>query len=325
MSERKCVVVAVCLAAGLAATPAMAAEKSYPSKPIRMLVPFSPGSATDFFARALGQKISEDWKQQVVVDNRPSAGGIVASQLLLGAEPDGHTLMMVSIGHAVNASLYTKLPYDTIKDFAAITLVADVPNVLVVTPSLHLKSVRDLVSLAKAKPGQLNYGSAGVGSGTHMNGEEFKLAAGINVMHVPFKGTPEALTNVISGAVQYFFAPITASVPLVKSGKVTGLAVTTRARSPVLPDLPTVAEAGLPGFEFNLWTGLLGPAKMPRDVKEKIAKEVAHVVTLPEVKERFLTQGATPHTMAPGEFDAFMRNEVQRLAKVVKASGARAD
>jgi len=144
-------------------------------------------------------------------------------------------------------------------------------------------------------------------------------------MHVPFKGTPEALTNVISGAVQYFFAPITASVPLVKSGKVTGLAVTTRARSPVLPDLPTVAEAGLPGFEFNLWTGLLGPAKMPRDVKEKIAKEVAHVVTLPEVKERFLTQGATPHTMAPGEFDAFMRNEVQRLAKVVKASGARAD
>jgi len=325
MDKRKSVTIAACLAAGLAATSAMAAEKSYPSKPIRMLVPFSPGSATDFFSRALGQKISEDWKQQVVVDNRPSAGGIVASQLLLSADPDGHTLMMVSIGHAVNASLYTKLPYDTIKDFAAITLVADVPNVLIATPSLNLKSVRDLINLAKSKPGQLNYGSAGVGSGTHMNGEEFKLAAGINVVHVPFKGTPEAITNVIGGAVQYFFAPITASVPMVKSGKVTGLAVTTKTRSPVLPDLPTVAEAGLPGFEFNLWTGLLGPAKMPRDVKEKIAKEVAHVVTLPDVKERFLTQGATPHTMAPAEFDAFMKNEVQRLAKVVKASGARAD
>lgn len=325
MIKRKGVVAAACLAAGLAATSATAAERSYPSKPIRMLVPFSPGSATDFFARAIGQKISEDWKQQVVVDNRPSAGGIVASQLLLSADPDGHTLMLVSIGHAVNASLYTKLPYDTIKDFAAITLVADVPNVLVATPSLNLKSVRDLITLAKSKPGQLNYGSAGVGSGTHMNGEEFKLAAGINVVHVPFKGTPEALTNVIGGAVQYFFAPITASVPMVKSGKVTGLAVTTKTRSPVLPDLPTVAEAGLPGFEFNLWTGLLGPAKMPRDVKDKIAKEVAHVVTLPDVKDRFLTQGATPHTMAPAEFDAFMKNEVQRLAKVVKASGARAD
>lgn len=325
MIKRKGVVAAACLAAGLAATSATAAERSYPSKPIRMLVPFSPGSATDFFARAIGQKISEDWKQQVVVDNRPSAGGIVASQLLLSADPDGHTLMLVSIGHAVNASLYTKLPYDTIKDFAAITLVADVPNVLVATPSLNLKSVRDLIALAKSKPGQLNYGSAGVGSGTHMNGEEFKLAAGINVVHVPFKGTPEALTNVIGGAVQYFFAPITASVPMVKSGKVTGLAVTTKTRSPVLPDLPTVAEAGLPGFEFNLWTGLLGPAKMPRDVKDKIAKEVAHVVTLPDVKDRFLTQGATPHTMAPAEFDAFMKNEVQRLAKVVKASGARAD
>jgi tripartite-type tricarboxylate transporter receptor subunit TctC len=231
----------------------------------------------------------------------------------------------VSIGHAVNASLYTKLPYDTVKDFAGVTFVADVPNVLIATPSLGLKNVTDLIKLAKSKPGQMNYGSAGVGSGTHMNGEEFKLAAGIDVVHVPYKGTPEAITNVISGAVQYFFAPITAAVPMVKSGKVTGLAVTTKARSPVLPEVPTVAESGLPGFEFNLWTALLGPAKMPNDIKEKVAAEVARILALPDVKDKMLTQGATPHTMTPKQFDAFLKTEVTRLAKVVKASGARAD
>ena len=303
----------------------VSAQDKFPNKPIRMLVPFSAGSATDFFARAIGQKMAEGWGQQVVVDNRPSAGGVIASELLLNATPDGHTLMMVSIGHAVNASLYSKLPYDTVKDFAGVTLVADVPNVLVVTPALGLKSVRDLVEAAKAKPGQLNYGSAGVGSGTHMNGEQFKLAANINVVHVPFKGTPEALTNTIGGSVQYFFAPITAAVPLVKSGKVTGLAVTTKTRSPVLPDLPTVSDSGLPGFEFNLWTGLVGPAKMPKDVKEKIAREVARILALADVKDRLLVQGATPHPMAPAQFDAFIKAEVERLAKVVRASGARAD
>jgi len=301
------------------------AQDNFPNKPIRMLVPFSAGSATDFFARAIGQKMAESWTQQVVVDNRPSAGGVIASELLLNATPDGHTLMMVPIGHAVNASLYSKLPYDTVRDFAGVTLVADVPNVLVATPALGFKSVRDLIDAAKAKPGQLNYGSAGVGSGTHMNGEQFKLAANINVVHVPFKGTPEALTNTISGSVQYFFAPITAAVPLVKSGKVTGLAVTTRARSPVLPDLPTIADSGLPGFDFNLWTGLVGPAKMPKDIKEKIAREVARILSLADVKERLLVQGATPHAMPPAQFDAFIKGEVERLAKVVKASGARAD
>jgi tripartite-type tricarboxylate transporter receptor subunit TctC len=326
MSKMKKMVFAACVAVGAVALQGTAmAQEKFPSKPIRMLVPFSPGSATDFLARLVGQKMSEHWGQQVVVDNRPSAGGVIASQLLLSAAPDGHTLMMVSIGHAVNASLYTKLPYDTVKDFAGVTLVADVPNVLIATPSLGLKNVTDLIKLAKSKPGQMNYGSAGVGSGTHMNGEEFKLAAGIDVVHVPYKGTPEAITNVISGAVQYFFAPITAAVPMVKSGKVTGLAVTTKARSPVLPEVPTIAESGLPGFEFNLWTALLGPAKMPNDVKEKVAAEVARILALPDVKDKMLTQGATPHTMTPKQFDAFLKTEVTRLAKVVKASGARAD
>ena len=313
------------LAALLLAAPLANAQDKFPSKPIRMLVPFSAGSATDFFARAVGQKISESWGQQVVVDNRPSAGGVIASELLLSAAPDGYSLMMVSIGHAVNASLYSKLPYDTVKDFAGVTLVADVPNVLVVTPSLGLKSVKDLVDLVKSKPGQLNYGSAGVGSGTHMNGEQFKLATGINVVHVPFKGTPEAITNTISGSVQYFFAPITAAVPLVKGGKVTALAVTTRSRSPVLPDLPGAGEVGIAGFDFNLWTGLLGPARMPKDIKEKVSAEVARILAQQEMKDRMLVQGATPQTMPPAEFDAFIKSEVERLAKVVKASGARAD
>ncbi len=313
------------VAAVLATLAGNVSAQSYPVRPIRMLVPFSAGSATDFFARNIGYKMSESWGQQVVVDNRPSAGGVLASELLLGSVPDGHSLMMVSIGHAVNASLYSKLPYDTVRDFAGITLVADVPNVLIATPTLGLKSVKDLIDMAKAKPGAMNYGSAGVGSGTHMNGEQFKMVAGINVVHVPYKGTPEAITNTIGGSIQYFFAPITAAVPQVKSGKVTGLAVTTRTRSPVLPDLPTVAEAGLPNFEFNLWTGLIGPARMPQSVKEKIAAEVARILALPDIKDRLLTQGATPHTMSPKEFDAYIRAEVARLGPVVKASGARAD
>jgi len=306
---------ALLLAAGAAC-----ADNKFPTKPIRMLVPFSAGSATDFFARALGQKLAESWGQQVVVDNRPSAGGVIASEILLAAAPDGHTLMLVSIGHAVNASLYSKLPYDTVRDFAGITLVADVPNVLVATPSLGLKSVRDLIELAKAKPGQINYGSAGVGSGTHINGEQFKLAAGINVVHIPFKGTPEALTNTIGGGVQFFFSPITAAVPLVKGGKITGLAVTTRTRSPVLPELPTVAEAGLPGFDFNLWTGLLGPAKMPKDVKNKIAQEVARILALPDVKERLNFIGYVAETNTPQEFAAMIKTEMEQWARVIRDS-----
>ena len=301
------------------------AQEQFPSKPIRMLVPFSAGSATDFFARLLGAKMTEHWGQQVVIDNRPSAGGVIASETLLAAPPDGYTLMLVSVGHAVNASLYTKLPYDTVKDFAGITLVADTPTVLVVTPSLGLKTVKDLVDLAKSKPGQINYASAGIGSGAHMNAEQFKLATGINVVHVPFKGTPEALTNVIGGSVSFFFSPITGAVTLVKGGKITALAVSTKERSPVLPDLPSATEVGVPGFEFNLWTGLLGPAKMPKDVKDKLNKEAVGILSAPDVKERMLTQGATPHPMSPAQFDAFIKSEVERLAKVVKASGAKAD
>lgn len=300
------------------------AQDRFPNRPIRMLVGFTPGSVTDFLARAVGQKLSESWGQQIVVDNRPGAGGVIASNILKEAAPDGYTLMVASSGHAVNASLYSKLPYDTLKDFAGITFLADVPNVLVVSPALGLKSVRDVISLAKSKPGQINYGSAGVGSGTHMNGEVFIIAAGIKVVHVPYKGSPEAINNVIGGSVQYYFAPITGVVSLIKAGRLTGLAVSTKDRSPVLPDIPSVAESGgLPGFDYSVWYGMIAPAKIPKNVKGKLAQEIARILGLPDVKERMLTQGATLRPTSPEEFDAFIRDEVARMAKIIKGAGIR--
>jgi len=299
--------------------------QQFPNKPIRVVVGFTAGSVTDLLARTVGQKMFENWKQPVVVDNRPGAGGVIASEILKHATPDGHTLLMVSSGHAVNASLYRKLPYDTLKDFAGVTFVADVPNVLITTPALGLKTVRELIELAKSKPGQINYGSAGVGSGTHMNGEQFKLDAGINVVHIPFKGSPEAISNTMSGGVHYYFAPITGATPLIKAGRVKALGVSTKNRSPALPDVPTVAESGLPGFDFSVWYGLVAPAKTPKDRKDKLAKEVGRILALQDVKERLLTQGATLRATSPEQFDAFIKDEVVRMAKVVKNAGIRAD
>lgn len=302
-----------------------AAQHPFPVKPVRILVPLSAGSATDLLARDIGQKLTELWGQQIVVDNRPSAAGVIAGEITARAAPDGHTLMMVSTGHAVNATLYRKLPYDTVRDFSGIALAAEAPNLLVASPASGLKSVRDLIALAKSRPGQINYASGGVGSGTHMVGEQFKYEAGIDVVHIPFKGTPEALTNTVSGATQYFFAPVTVAVPLVKSGRLTGLGVTSRVRSPAAPDLPTLMESGLPGFQFYFWLGLVGPANLPAAVKQKISRDVIRIIGLPEISERLLAQGATPHPMTADQFDAFIKLEVARLGKIVKASGMRAD
>jgi tripartite-type tricarboxylate transporter receptor subunit TctC len=314
----------IALAAAVLAVPAMAQE-GYPIKPVRILVPLSAGSATDLLARDIGQKLTEAWGQQIVIDNRPSAAGVIAGEITARAAPDGYTLMMISTGHAVNATLYRKLPYDTIKDFSAIALAAEAPNLLVATPSLAVKSARDLIALAKSRPGQINYASGGVGSGTHMVAEQFKYEAGINVTHVPYKGTPEALTSTISGATQYFFAPVTVAIPLVKSGKLTGVGMTSRARSPAAPGIPTVMESGLPGFEFYFWLGLVGPANMPAALKQKISGEVLRILASPQISERLLSQGATPHPMPPDKFDAFIKAEVGRLGKVIRASGMRAD
>jgi tripartite-type tricarboxylate transporter receptor subunit TctC len=300
-----------------------AAQQSFPSKPIRMLVPFSPGSQTDILARWIGEKMAENWGHMVVVDNRPSAGGTIASQYVLQANPDGHTLMMVSTGHAGNATLYSKLPYDTIRDFSGVTRVASVPNLLIVAPSLNVKSVKELIAAAKAKPGQFNFSSAGVGSGTQINGEMFKLAAGIDATHVPYKGAPEAVNEVMGGRVQFCFSPVLVAVGQVKAGRVLAIAVSTASRSPMFPNVPTVAESGIPGFEYDQWYGLLVSAKTPRPLVNTLNKEVVRILALPDVKERLLTQGASPAPGTPEEFDKFIRSEVTRFAKVLIAAGAR--
>jgi tripartite-type tricarboxylate transporter receptor subunit TctC len=325
MNRSTSVAAAACvvLFGGVAAVAEAGEQQGFPSKPIRMLVPFSPGSQTDILARWIGEKMTDNWGQQVVVDNRPSAGGTVASQYVLAANPDGHTLMMVSTGHAGNATLYSKLPYDTIRDFSGVTRVASVPNLLVVSPALGVKSVKELIAAAKSKPGQFNFSSAGIGSGTQINGEMFKLAAGIEVTHVPYKGAPEALNETIAGRVQFCFTPVLVAAGQVKAGKVVALAVSTATRSPMFPNLPTVAEAGLPGFEYDQWYGLLAAAKTPRPLIATLNKEVVRILNLPDIKERLLSQGATPSPTTPEEFDAYIRSEVNRFAKILIAAGAR--
>ncbi|MCA3072786.1 MAG: tripartite tricarboxylate transporter substrate binding protein [Rhodocyclaceae bacterium] len=316
------------LGAGLAAGMPVFAQPSsavFPQRPVRVLIPVSAGSQTDIVARLLGQRMSENWGQQVLVDNRPGAGGTVAGNMLVSAQPDGHTLMLNSISHAVNASLYAKLPFDTLKDFAGVAQVGSTPNVLVVSPEVPARNLRDLIALAKSRPGQLNFASAGIGTGTHLNGEQFKLAAGIDIVHVPFKGTPEALNDVASNRVQMFFAPLSPALPFVRDRRVLPLAVSTQRRAPALPELPTVAEAGLPGFEFDLWLGILAPSKTPRPVVKLISAEVRRVLELPDVRERMLGQGVDPRYTTPEEFDRFIRSEVDRIAKIVKASGARVE
>ena len=299
-----------------------AADK-YPARPIRMLVPFTPGSQTDILARWMGEKVADNSGFQVVVDNRPSAGGTIASEYVLAANPDGHTLMMVSTGHAGNATMYSKLSYDTIRDFSGITRVASVPNLLVVVPALGPKTVKELIAYAQARPGKINFSSAGIGSGTQINGEMFRLAAGMEATHVPYKGAPESLNNVISGSVHFCFTPILVAAGQVKAGRVLVLAVSTAKRSPMFPDVPTVAEAGIPGFDYDQWYGVLASAKTPRPLVKTINKEMVRILNLPDIKERMLTQGATPTPTTPEEFDAFIRAEVKRFAKVLIAAGAR--
>ncbi len=304
---------------------ASASAQPFPSKPARMLVPFSAGSGTDILARTVAQKMTENWGQQVLVENRPGAGGTVAANAVLGAPADGYTMMLVSAGHAANATLYRKLPYDTVRDFAGVSIVASTPNVLVVGPALGVKNVRELIALVKSKPGQYNYSSAGIGSGTHLNGEQFKLEAGLDAQHVAYRGAPEALSDAVAGRVQFAFSPIVVALPFVKDGRGIALAVSTAARTPVLPDVPTMAEAGLAGFDFDQWYGLLVSAKTPKPLREQISKEVARIMQLPDVKERLAAQGGIPRYSSPDEFDAFIRVEVEKLGKVVKAANAFAD
>jgi tripartite-type tricarboxylate transporter receptor subunit TctC len=320
---RNAATLAICgllLAAGTAS-----AQEKFPSRPLRILVGFGPGSGTDVLAREVAVKMADHWGQGVVVDNRPGAGAVIASEMLSRATPDGHTMVIVALGHAFNATYLPKLPYDTLKDFAGVSVVADIPNVLVVAPSLKVKTMRELIELVKSKPAQFNFSSAGIGSAAHINGELFIQAAGLKAIHVPYKSMPEALTNTIGGNVQFVFASITAAVQLVKADRLVALAVSTKNRAPALPDVAPMAETGLPGFDFTAWYGLLVPAKTPRVVKHALAAEVARIVALPDTRERLLAQGATPRPTTPEQFDAIIRADVARFAALIKATGLKAE
>ena len=298
----------------------LAFGQGYPNKPVKIVVPFTAGSATDILARTFGQKLSEIWGQPVVVENHPGAGGTIGAGIVAKSPPDGYTLLVHSAAQAYNPSIYPNLSYDTAKDFVEIVPLAGQPNVLVVAPATGFKTVGDLVAAAKKKPGEMNFASAGTGSGTHINGEKFRLAAGIEVVHIPYKGTPEAITDTMTGRVTYFFSPISAALPNVREGKLMALGVSTAKRSSTLPNVPTIAESGLPGFDYNLWVGMFAPAGTPADVVDKINADVARVLQAPDVRERLAALGAEPMVMTPAEFRKFMRDEIDELAKVVKAA-----
>jgi len=313
-------------AAALAALAApLAAGQDYPARPIRVVIGFSAGSGVDVSARLITQKLNENWKQPVVADNRPGAGGTIAGGIVASANPDGYTLICISASHVIAPSLYLKLPYDTLKDFAGITTTVSLPNVLAVGPALGVKSVKDLVALAKAKPGQLLFSSGGVGSGTHFAAELFKSLAAIDVGHVPFKGIPEALTDAMTGRVQFTFSPVSSVLPLAKAGKVVALAVAPAKRVAVLPDVPTVAEAGIPGYKWDTWFGLLAPAKTPRAIVKKLNQEVNRILVLPDVRERWNAMGAEPIPVAPEEFDRYLADQVALIAKLAKAANIKAE
>jgi len=315
-------IAAVSLAA-LAVPPA--AAQDYPVKPIRVVIGFSAGSGVDVSARIIGQKLNESWGQPVISDNRPGAGGTIAAQIAANANPDGYTLLSISAAHVIAPTIYSKLPYGTLKDFAGITTTVSLPNVLVVSPSLGVKSVKDLIALAKAKPGQLMFSSGGVGSGTHFAAELFKSLAAIDVGHVPFKGIPEALTEAMTGRVQFTMSPVSNVLPQAKAGKLIALAVAPASRIAVLPDVPTLAEAGVAGYRWDTWFGLLAPAKTPRAVVKKLNQEVARILVQPDVKERWNAMGAEPIPIAPDAFDRYISEQVALIARLATAANIKAE
>jgi len=304
----------------------MAVAQGYPIKPIRMLVGYAPGGATDVTARVIALKLSSALGQQVVVDNRAGAGGNIATEITARALPDGYTLLMATSGQvAINPTLYKNLPFDVINDFAPVTLVVSSTNVLVVNPSVAAKSAKEFIALAKAKPMYLKYGSSGVGQASHLAGVIFESMAGAKMVHIPYKGGGPSMLALISGEVDLVFSNAVSVVPQMKAGKVRALAVTTASRSALLPDLPTVAEAGLAGYEANNWFGLIVPAKTPRAVVKQLNNEITMILNATDVKESLVRQGFEPSPSTPEVFSDYIRSESVKWAKVVKASGATPD
>ena len=296
----------------------LAQAQTYPSKPIRVIVPFPPGGSTDFLARIVGQKLTAAWGQQVIIDNRPGAGGTVGAAEAARAAPDGYTLLMGAVHHEIATSVYAKLPYDFQKDFAPITTVAIVPNVLVVNPSIPANSVKELIAHAKANPGKLNYGSAGMGTAHHLIGEQFNLQAGVEILHVPYKGSSPAVADLIGGQVSLMYDTVSSCLPHIKSGKLRPLGVTTAKRSVALPDVPTIADAALPGFEVTTWFGFVAPAKTPAEIITKLNTEIVKILNMPDVRERLLAAGSEPVGNTPEQMAAQIARETAAFAKIVK-------
>ena len=314
------------IAALLAVFAQNAFAQAYPTHSIRLVVPFPAGGTTDILARAAAQKLSESLGQAVVVDNRPGAAGNIGADLVAKSAPDGYTLLMGTVGtHAINPGLYAKMPYDHVKDFVPVVLVAGVPNVLAVYPAFPVNSVAELIALAKSKPGTINFASSGSGTSIHMSGELFKSMAGVDMTHVPYKGSAPALTDLMGGQVQIMFDNLPSALPLIKAGKLRAIAVTSLKRAPALPDVPTISESGLPGFEASSWFGVLAPAGTPAPIVAKINADVNKWLQSPEAREQMLAQGANAAGGTPEQFAAHIRAETEKWAKVVKASGAKAD
>ncbi|MGZ5164443.1 MAG: Bug family tripartite tricarboxylate transporter substrate binding protein [Burkholderiales bacterium] len=295
------------------------AAQAYPTRPIRIVVAYTPAGATDILARVIGQKMNEAWGQPVIIENRPGANGNIGTEYAAKAAPDGHTFLMTTAGpHGINPSLYRKLGYDAVKDFTAVSLVALVPNILVVSNALPVKNVKELIAYAKANPGKLSYGSPGAGSTAHLSMELFKSMTGTNLVHVPYKGSAGVLTDVMGGQIAATMDNMPAYLPQVKAGKIRALAVTPNKRSPAAPDIPTVAEAGVPGYNSSAWFGLVAPAATPKDVVTKLSVETARILQLPDVKSRLSELGAEPIGSMPEQFSSHIKAEIAKWAKVIK-------
>jgi tripartite-type tricarboxylate transporter receptor subunit TctC len=313
------------LALGLAAPNVALAQDTYPNRPLKIVVPFPPGGAADGFARLIGQKLSEAWSQPVVVENKAGAGGQIATQAVATAPADGYTLLVVTVGHAVNPSLYARLPYNTEQDLLPVAQLATVPSVLVVNPAVPAQSLRELLALAKAQPGKLAYASSGTATTSHVSAALMASMAGLDLLHVPYKGSAPALTDLIGGQVQVMIDPLVSTAQHVKSGKLRALAISSARRSALVPDLPTMAEAGLPGYDFAAWFVLLAPAGTPPAVVNKLNQQVQRSLAAADVKERYAVMGAEPGQGSPADLQAFIGAEIKRYAQLVKTTGMKVE
>ena len=313
------------LALALGAASGALAQGAYPTKPVKIVVPYSAGGPADIYARFVGDRLQKAMGQPFVIENRPGAGAIIGTDAVAKSAPDGYTLLMMSNTHTVNESLFTKKPYSLLRDLAPIAPINYSDLILVVHPSVPAKNLKELIALAKAKPGALNYASSGPGTPYHMAGELFKAMAGVDLVHVPHKGSAEARTDVLAGNVQMMFDAITTMAPLVQSGKVRAIATSGRTRSSIMPDVPTLSEAGVPGYDAVIWLGMMAPMGTPRPVIDTLNANIQKIVNAPDVKETWAKQGAVPMHMSPDEFGKFIEQDIQKWAKVVKFSGAQID